>query len=588
MEIILYFNKLKFRSRIIVLLSFIFFVQCGSEDSIDSAKKKLLNKDGGQLNEDLQSLAAEFFNWRSATQPAAGDDIPRVERPDKWVPDYSQEALLEIKTKYKEFIIRLEEIPKQNWHVSDSVDYLILRSAVERVNWEFTVLNAPSRNPDFYVQQTLGAVFELLLISTPMTEQRATNVIARLNSFSQTVEDAKTNLTQPVASFSDIALGNLENIRKKLEATNDALMPLFPERLHEELSHASESAIKALEDYAIWLKMKHPEMTNDFSVGKEAYEYFLDNIALIPYSPEELLKQGELEWNRSVLLEEFEQLRNSKLPEPTLFTTVEEQLSRAKIEEENIRVFLEENDIMTVPESLSHYLSVKIPPHLAPLAYMGVMDDLTSESRLKETAVRYIPEPSPYLPYFSLSSAQDPRPLIIHEGVPGHYFQMALSWSNPDPIRRRFIDSGANEGIGFYVEEMMLQFGLFDDKPRSREIIYSFMRLRALRVEVDIRLAVGEFDIEEAGEYLEKKVPLDKETAIDEAGFFAYNPGQAISYQIGKLQITKFLSDAKIMKGDEFDLRKIHDYLMLNGNVPIALLRWEYLGLRDEIEQFFN
>ena len=588
MEILLYFNKLKFRSRIIVLLSFIFFVQCGSEDSIDSAKKKLLNKDGGQLNEDLQSLAAEFFNWRSATQPAAGDDIPRVERPDKWVPDYSQEALLEIKTKYKEFIIRLEEIPKQNWHVSDSVDYLILRSAVERVNWEFTVLNAPSRNPDFYVQQTLGAVFELLLISTPMTEQRAANIITRLNSFSQTVEDAKTNLTLPVASFTDIALGNLENIRKKLEATNDALMPLFPERLHDQLGHASESAIKALEDYDIWLKMKHPGMTNDFSVGREGYEYFLDNIALIPYSPEELLKQGELEWNRSVLLEEFEQLRNSKLPEATLFATVEEQLSRAKIEEENIRVFLEENDIMTVPESLSHYLSVKIPPHLAPLAYMGVMDDLTSESRLKETAVRYIPEPSPYLPYFSLSSAQDPRPLIIHEGVPGHYFQMALSWSNPDPIRRRFIDSGANEGIGFYVEEMMLQFGLFADKPRSREIIYSFMRLRALRVEVDIRLAVGEFDIEEAGEYLEKKVPLDKETAIDEAGFFAYNPGQAISYQIGKLQITKFLSDAKIMKGDEFDLRKFHDYLMLNGNVPIALLRWEYLGLRDEIEQFFN
>ncbi|MCH8080657.1 MAG: DUF885 family protein, partial [Proteobacteria bacterium] len=299
MEILLYFNKLKFRSRIIVLLSFIFFVQCGSEDSIDSAKTKLLNKDGGQLNEDLQSLAAEFFNWRSATQPAAGDDIPRVERPDKWVPDYSQEALLEIKTKYKEFIIRLEEIPKQNWHVSDSVDYLILRSAMERVNWEFTVLNAPSRNPDFYVQQTLGAVFELLLISTPMTEIRATNIIAILNSFSQTVEDAKINLTEPVASFTDIALGNLENIRKKLEATNDALMPLFPERLHDGLDHASESAIKALEDYAKWLKMKHSEMTNDFSVGREGYEYFLDNIALIPYSPEELLKQGELEWNRS-------------------------------------------------------------------------------------------------------------------------------------------------------------------------------------------------------------------------------------------------------------------------------------------------
>ena len=585
----MHFNKLKFRNRVTLLLPFIFlFIQCGSDDSTESAKMKLLNKDGSQLNADLQTLASEFFDWRSLTQPASGDDIPRVERPDNWFPDYSREAILEIKTKYQEFKTRLEEIPRQNWLVSDSVDYLILRSAMERVNWEFTVLNAPGRNPDFYVQQTLGVVFELLLISTPMTELRAANIIARLNSFSQTVKDAKINLTEPVASFTVIALGNLENVRKKLEATNDALMPLFPERLHDPLADASENAIKALEDYKEWLKMKYPDMTNDFSIGREGYEYFLDNIALIPYSPEELLEQGELEWNRSVILEEFERLRNARLPEPILFANVEEQLSRAKMDEENIRTFLEENDIMTVPGSLSHYISVKVPDHLAPLGYMGVRDDLTSESRLEDTAVTYIDDPSPDLPYFSLSSAQDPRPLIIHEGIPGHYFQMALSWSNPDPIRRHYIDSGANEGIGFYVEEMMLQFGLFDEAPRSREIIYSFMRLRALRVEVDIRLAVGEFDIEEAGDYLEKKVPLDRETAVTEAGFFAYNPGQAISYQIGKLQIMKFLSDAKIMKGEKFDLRKIHDYLMLNGNVPIALLRWEYLGLRDEIEQFFN
>ena len=81
---------------------------------------------------------------------------------------------------------------------------------------------------------------------------------------------------------------------------------------------------------------------------------------------------------------------------------------------------------------------------------------------------------------------------------------------------------------------------------------------------------------------------MDKETAVAEAGFFAYNPGQAISYQIGKLQIIQFLSDAKVKLGNKFDLRNFHDYLIVNGNVPIALLRWEYLGLRDEIEQFFE
>jgi len=50
--------------------------------------------------------------------------------------------------------------------------------------------------------------------------------------------------------------------------------------------------------------------------------------------------------------------------------------------------------------------------------------------------------------------------------------QLALSWAHENPIRRRYYDSGANEGIGFYAEEMMLQAGLWADSPRSREIIY--------------------------------------------------------------------------------------------------------------------
>jgi uncharacterized protein (DUF885 family) len=170
----------------------------------------------------------------------------------------------------------------------------------------------------------------------------------------------------------------------------------------------------------------------------------------------------------------------------------------------------------------------------------------------------------------------------VHEGVPGHYFQLAVSWQNPDPIRRHYYDSGANEGIGFYAEEMMLQAGLFDDSPHTREIIYHFMRLRALRVEVDVKLALGQFTLEQAAEYLESKVPMDRQTARSEAIGFATAPGQAISYQIGKIQILRFLADARRLQGEKFSLRKFHDSLWNNGNVPIALQRQEYGG--DELD----
>jgi hypothetical protein len=361
-----------------------------------------------------------------------------------------------------------------------------------------------------------------------------------------------------------------------------ALKTEFPPELEERLQKSTKKAVAALEDYSEWLQSRLDTMQTAFALGPRKYQWYLSHVALIPYTPNELLAQGQQAWNRSVALGAIEQNRNRDLPEMPLFENAEHQIRASLLKENEIRAFLESNNLMTVPDWLMHYRSRPMPAYLEPLSFMGVNDDLSSETRLDEDAFRYIREPAPDLPYFQLSAARDPRPLIIHEGVPGHYFQLALSWANPNPIRRRYIDSGANEGIGFYVEELLLRAGLFDFSPRSREIIYSFMRLRALRVEIDIRLAVGDFTIEQAGDYLARAVPMDRATAVGEAVFFAFNPGQAISYQVGKLQILQFLADAKMDQGDDFSLRHFHDFLMQNGNVPIALQRWEYLGRDDE------
>jgi uncharacterized protein (DUF885 family) len=109
------------------------------------------------------------------------------------------------------------------------------------------------------------------------------------------------------------------------------------------------------------------------------------------------------------------------------------------------------------------------------------------------------------------------------------------------------------------------------------------MRLRALRVEVDVKLALGSFTMAQAADYLAHHVPMDNKTAEAEAALFATTPGQAISYQIGKSQILHFLADVKLAQGDKFSLRAFHDFLWSNGNLPIALQRWEYLGEGDDL-----
>ena len=540
-----------------------------------------------QYNNELQSLAADFFEWRKTTQPVTEDDILRIERPDSWIPDFSPGTLEKNKQKYIEYSIRLKNISRNNWSRSDSIDYLLMHSAIERVNWELNILRSPYRNPDFYVHQTIGAVYELLLIHSPMTESRTGDIILRLQSIPKTIEYAEVNLTEAVEPFALVALENLLSIRDRLYNMLDGLLLIIDKKYEGSLNEAVEKAAMALEEYKEWIEVNKSKMSKSFSIGRDNYVYFLQNVALMTYTPEELLLMGETEWNRSVSFDVFERERNTDLPELKIFSSAAEQIAKGKEYEEEIRKFLVEKNIMSVPEWVQHYINKEIPPHIEPFTNMGVVDDLTSETRLYEDGVSYIPEPSQDLSYFRLATARDPRPIIIHEGVPGHYFQMVLSWANTNPIRRRFFDSGPNEGIAFYVEELLLQYGLFNDSPKTREIIYSFMRLRALRVDIDINLALGNYTIEDAGKYLASTVPMDLSTGVDEARFFAYNPGQAITYQIGKLQILKLIADARILLGEKFNLKDYHDYMMQNGNVPIALQRWEYLGLRDEIEKIW-
>jgi hypothetical protein len=536
---------------------------------------------------ELRALAREFFAWRASTQPATADDVVRVERPYGWVPNCSADVLARYNAEQKQFRHRLMALKQGGWTVADSVDFLLLRSAIARVDFELNVVRSARRNPEFYVQQTLGAVYELLLQPPPFSDVRTRNIIIRLESIPKTLSDARNNLTEPVAALAKRTVDYLANVKPVLADSTRELRILLPAQMRGRFFDAVTHAADALVDYRDWLKKKLPEMKTSFVIGRDAYDKYLKEVSLMPYSGDDLMRMAETEWDRSVVFDHLESLRNRDIAPDSLFPNSAAQIEAEKLNEEAIRRFLVQKGILDVPKWMGHYWNLKIPSYLASLSWLGETDDLTSASRLGQNAVRYIPEPSPNLSFFAKASAQDPRPLIVHEGVPGHFFQLNLSWTNPDTIRRHYFDSGPIEGIAFYAEEMMLQQGVFDDRPHTREIIYRFMRLRALRVVVDVKLARGEYTIDDAARYLAQTVPMDLETAKQEAAFFAANPGQAITYQVGKIQILKLVADAKIQLKDKFDLRLLHNFLWQNGNVPISLLRWEHLGRSDEIEKFW-
>jgi hypothetical protein len=550
-------------------------------------KEPLFAEDKTPLPGSFEALANDFWQWRARYQPFSKDDIPRIERP-AGPRDWSAASIAKQKAVLEDFEKQWKQIDPTGWSVARQVDYRLIGSALARVRWELEINPRWQRDPSFYLDQTLTALLEALVQPPPFDTSRSREIVDRMQNIPKIIDDGKANL-HAVRPFAALAIGDLEQIRPELERVERGVAPMLRDsapgndRLATEFKTATENAILALESYRTWLQGQLDTLPANAAVGRENYEFFLHNVALLPYRPEQLLSISRQEWDRSVAFEQYEEQRDHGLPELKLAGNLQEEIDRVKRDELAIRKFLDDKDILTVPSNVRHYTLRPMPGYLDALADFGELDDFTGPSRLNDDGVRWTSPPSPQLGYFSLATAKDPRPEITHEGVPGHYFQMSLSWRHPDPIRRHYYDSGANEGIGFYAEEMMLQAGLFDDSPRTREIIYKFMRLRALRVEVDVKLALGSFTMAQAADYLAHHVPMDNKTAEAEAALFATTPGQAISYQIGKSQILHFLADVKLAQGDKFSLRAFHDFLWSNGNLPIALQRWEYLGEGDDL-----
>jgi uncharacterized protein (DUF885 family) len=530
--------------------------------------------------ESLEKLAGDFWGWRAKYAPFTGDDVNRIERPGG-TRDWSRAAIDRHRKELVEFEARWKKIDASGWPIPKQVDYRLIGSALARVRWELDVNARWKRDPLFYIEQTLTPLVEALTVPAPYDEARSREILTRIENIPSILQQGETNLEKPPAPFAAVAIQALDGVRERLHKMAAALRSATTLK-EQELNGAADRAADALEHFRARLQEQLPSLPNETALGRDAYVFFLKNVALLPYSPEELLAMGRQEWNRAVAFESYEKERNRDVPPLKLAENTESWIKDTATKELSIREFLDTHGILTVPDWVQHYTLRAMPEYLHALEGFSETDDFTSASRLKENCIRYLDPPSPTLGYFWRATAQDPRPIIVHEGIPGHYFQLCLSWRHEDPIRRHYYDSGANEGIGFYAEEMMLQAGLFDDSPHAREIIYNFMRLRALRVEVDVKLALGEFTLEQAAKYLEQKVPMDPGTARQEAIAFSTGPGQAITYQIGKLQITKFLAEARMQQGEKFNLRAFHDFVWKNGNVPIALQRWEYLGSPDQ------
>ncbi|WP_439593479.1 DUF885 family protein [Microbacterium sp.] len=532
---------------------------------------------------DLIALSDDIARWAKSAAFRSSDDIPRIRRSPEWLPEFTPASIDERRVELARFRERLAAVSVTEGDVAAAVDARLLGSVLDRVEWDLDVLRNWERDAVFLVGQILGPWFDLLLPLPPYSADVERGLVVVARSIPERVRVARDNLSRAgVGDLARAASLELVDIDARFAASVAALQGVVSSDTLDELTAAAPAAGEALAGFATWLKVEAGDFAPSQPVGRDRFVWFLRHVALIADEPEDLVRAALQDYRRAVVAEVVTRNRFRDVPPAPLATSIEAQVARQAEQEAEVRAFSETEGLLSQPDTLQRYHVAPMPAYLEPLRFLGVSDDLTDEDRLDVDGVSYMPDPQPELPYFYAANARDPRLGIIHEGA--HYKQLALSWANPDPIRRRYIDSVANEGIAFYNEELMLLAGLFDDAPHSQEVVHNFNRLRSLRVVVDVSLATGAFTLEEAIDFFVRLVPMDVETAREECAMYLATPGLAMSYHVGKQQLLRLVTDAVVSQGEAFSLRALHDRIWQNGNVPFSLQRWEILGDRTDLD----
>src|SRR5437763_2512015 len=226
----------------------------------------------------LDDLASDFWAWRAAEQPVSSDDIPRIERPSGWVPDWSPEAVARYHKQLDEYEMRWQKIDASTWPIPRQVDYRLMGSALSRVRWELDRVRNWQRDPSFYVQQSVGAYLQLLLPPPPFDAARSMQTVAMLASIPRTLASAKQNLIDPTAPLARIALAQLQDILPRLLKSIAGLKPLLDPESSRNLESVGEEAAAAVESYRDWLNQRLPTLRMETAIGRDNYVFFLKNV----------------------------------------------------------------------------------------------------------------------------------------------------------------------------------------------------------------------------------------------------------------------------------------------------------------------
>ena len=505
----------------------------------------------GQSLQDLEKL---FIEWRAFERPSFNNGVP----------DYTLKAF---KNKHPRFLSIKNRAINFDTSLLDKdgiLDWKILVAEINGYDFNYRVLRPWERDPGFYrvlwnyqsdvpdhEGPTNHATLELWTYSFPLSKKNAKEVEQKLLAIGPLLKQAKINL---VGNARDLWMGGIQ-IMKNQSRDLQSFSKKINKTTHPNLHVAVSQAIVDTDSFVAWLESELPKKTGPSGVGKENYTWYQQNVHLLPFSWEEevFLLERELfrAWNNLTL----EEINNSNLPKIIAASNEDEFKELSEMGVQRIMGFLKEKNILTVKNNM--------------------------EPELRKHMGSFVPENERN--FFIIGLHLDPVPLYSHFY---HWFELAEMRDNPhsriirrSPLLYNIFDS-KNEGIATAVEEVFMNAGIYNDSPRSKEIVWIMLAQRAARGLGSLYAHANLMSMEEAGKVHVTWTPrgwMEREENLlkFEQLLYLRQPGYGTSYITGKIIFEQILSEYKKESdstGLEFEMSKFMDQVSATGNIPISLV----------------
>ena len=505
-------------------------------------------------------LAELFADWRAFERPPLLDGAP----------DYTAERFDARQPAYEALRNRLTALDTTGWAIPHQVDWHIVWAEMNGYAFNRQVLRPWARDPAFYQSiwmsrsdvpahegPTHHAVVELWTYAFPLSEAEEQRLARDLAVIPPLMRQARRNLTGNARELWVTGIRNLRQQRANLATLRERLGPDASSSLLRVIGESET----ATDELVAWLEAEAPSKTGPSGIGRDHYTWWQQNVHLVPMTWEDEVRLLQRELDRAWSSLTLEEHRNRSLPPLTLAATPDAMQAKADRSVRRLMDFLDEQEIVTMRDYF--------------------------EPVLLDHRVRFEPEATRN--FFQIGAHYDPLPLLTHMI---HWIELARMDAAPHaspvratPLLYNLWDS-RNEGTATGVEEMFMHAGLYDDSPRSRELVWILVAQRAARGLGSLYAHANEMTMEEAGQIHQDWTPrgwmkTERELLIFEQHLYLRQPGYGTSYITGKYLLEQTLADAAQRaetRGQDLPLGQFFDRLFEIDSIPIALGRWEMTG----------